>query len=248
MLKYAVSIVLALGCGNKEETGATVDQEVAKQKTALAPLIEKHRAATVKVLDGLHAIHKDAMAAATVTGQEPLAEGAKFDPVATLVAPVGWFGDVNWQEKTDSNDKDSLMFSASLRLRAPELRRMLDTGVWNPSGGYALKSVEDAFRGVTRFQHAAVVRFHNYTPANIVGEKFAPASVSGDVIIYTLPAAKRVGAFPFEVVQTTEKVEVKRRESGTTALMADLRDEIKKTVDAGLAAFAVGQAPDSPPM
>lgn len=233
LLAAGVVLVLVLGCGKK---GPSNEEKDAAQKQVLAPIIEEHRAATTKQLAAFRAVGKEAYAAPPVTAREPLTEEVKVDSNTMAYGTAWWFAG-------DPRPKDSRYLLTSNPRMSDRLTVMLETGNWNSGGGgYSVHEVESAFAFVTAFRHAAVVRVHTYKWGKASEDRFEPASAAGDVIIYSLPAGKRVGAFPFETVQKLETLSVSRGESAIREIEDEFRKELSQTIEKELKAYASGSA------
>jgi hypothetical protein len=230
-------LIVLLACGKKEPAGPTKEQRVAEMKQTLAPIIEKNRAATTTFLAGLRAVGQDSVSAPPVTAAVPLPPDTKIEHATTLKATPSWFAGVKQPTSDDIKDKSYLYFGPGV-LRET-MQQMLDTGIWNEEGHYNLSAVESTFEDATRFMHAIAVRVHTYKPADARAGGFTPATASGDVLLYSMPDGKRIGAFPFEIVQKVDSVSA-RAGDADKELAKDFRDELGKTLDDELIAFSKG--------
>jgi len=233
-LRLAVGLVLVVGCGKK---GPSNEQLDAEQKQVLAPIIEKYRAATTKQLAAFRAVGTDAKAGPPATAREPLTEEVKVDSKTLAYGTPWWFAG-------DPEPKDTGSRLTSNPRMSDRLTVMLETGLWNSGGGGypEARSVEREFASVTAFRYAAVVRVRKYTEGHAGEDRFEGASATGDVLIYSLPAGKRVGAFPFETVQKLDRLSVGKGESANEELEKSFRGELSRTIEKELEAYASGSA------
>lgn len=220
---------------------------------ALQPVIEKHRPTAQAKIDALKAIALEAGALPPVEAREGAA--LPVTPKATLFSPnarseKGNALLVNVETLAGGADAaDGVRLAKGTWIKS--LERYLTSG-WYDSGNQP-PYVDQKFEELAGLKLALVARVHQYKAPSLVvagGEqRFEAGRARGDVLIYDIDERKRLGAFPFEVVQRdTASVNVKgSSESAARELEENFRVDLNASLRKELAAFVDGAAgPASP--
>lgn len=237
-------ILLLVACGKSGEQSFK-DQsakQAAEQKAALKPLIDKHRDAATKQLAAFKAIAADATSLPPVTERTALPTKIELDLDTTAFAPAWWFAGKAEYEPKDKNHQ----FEPT-KMDDYEVRTMLEKGEWITFAPYDAAMGElatKAFESVTKYKHALVARAHAYEPPAVSHDRtsFQNGTIAGDATLYSLPDGKRLGSFPFSIIQRLESVSVKGDASATDKLAEAFRSQIRSALMAELDGYVKGTA------
>lgn len=243
-LHLTAHILLLVACGKSgeqsfEEKSA---KQAAEQKAALKPLIDKHREAATKQLAAFKAIAADAKALPPITERTALPAKIELDLETTVFGPAWWFAGEKDYKPTDKDHQ----FEPT-KMDEYEVRTMLEKGEWitfDPFDAAMGELATKAFEGVTKYKHALVARARAYEPPTVSHDRtsFQSGTISGDATLYSLPDGKRLGSFPFSVIQRLESISVKSDSSATDKLAEAFRSQIRSRVMAELDAYVKGTA------
>ena len=224
--------LLALGCGQKKTPEQDLAERRADERARLAPLVAAHRAKAEPILAALRAADEDALAAPPVTTPAPLA--AKLVATTTrpdqmqleldgiLIASPGWM-------RGASGPQAKLSLWPSLQAR--ELTTLLAEGWFDTSGYASTDGVTFALESLAKVRHLVVLRTHEHVEPTIdeQSKTYTPGNAAGDVLVYSIPDGKRLGAIPFTVEQSGDSIQVKHI-SGTDAVKLQWRTQVLRTV------------------
>ena len=229
----ALGVAVAFGaCKNKLPTFEEMQEARRKE---LGPIIERHKAPSTAKLDALRAIAKDAPAAPPVETREPATTFAISDTrypeeEGVLVA--------NLEELVAFDGTNTAPVTLRPGLSVAGLQGVLGGNagdVGNPPA-----SIDAQLGVLEKLRHVALVRVRSYQPPRPAeAGRFEGGRAVGDVLVYEIDARKRVGAFPFEILQGTEAT------VGRGTVEADLAQSFASSFEfrlrGELAAFAAGK-------
>jgi hypothetical protein len=243
-LHLTAHILLLVACGKSGEQSFKEKsaKEAAAQKAALKPLIDKHRDVATKQLAAFKAIAADAKALPPITERTALPTKIELDLGTTAFGPAWWFAG-----ETADNPKDKDHQFEPTKMEDYVVRTLLEKGEWitfDPYDDAMGELATKAFESVTKYKHALVARASAYEPPTVSGDRtsFQSGTIAGDATLYSLPDGKRLGSFPFSVIQRLDSVSFKSDSSATDKLADAFRSEIRSAVMAELDAYVKGTA------
>jgi hypothetical protein len=228
------------GCG---ERNPTYEEMIEINRKALAPILDKHRAAVTAKLDAIKAVAKEAKAAPIVQAREPMAETATIPGSSYEALKAGvLLANADW---ADFEGTDETPIDLDTRLPIGKIQSALASGELPSS--YSIQGLEEQFGVLAGIRQAALIRVHRYAkPQPSIGAKgerrFVGGKAYGDVQVYDLATGKRIGAFPFEIGQSdSASITSKDEESIQRELELSFARGVDYDLREELAAFAAGK-------
>jgi len=193
------ALLMAVGC----KKSRSYEEMKEENRQAMAPILEKHRAAATARIEAIQEIAKDARWASRTTTPEPPEPGLKIPENRYELVKGGLLlANVEWAAAADGTNEAKVKYDADLPLHM--LVKAMKDG-HNHDSGHSPEGADESFKTLTNLKHLALIRIYDYDPPEAIftgGEqRFEGAEAKGDVLIYDLETRKRVGAFPYEVQQ-----------------------------------------------
>lgn len=237
-------VVLACGCDKKDPLAWQ-----AEAKKQMAGVIDAHREASTARLQLLAKIGREIQTAPPVT-QPSKATGAGALPTAVKVTESIYApGDTLLMTPgimIEQKDGPPPALRVVERNELASLRQYLKEG-WR-DGGENAKSLDSVLSRLEGLKYVFVVRIRDYVAPKLAstasGElRFAPGRVIGDVWLYELGGGKKLGAFPYDIVQDRSAY-VQSSHVGEEAvrdLEKSLTVDVRLSVEKQLGAFLRGE-------
>lgn len=220
-MRIAILALLVVSVGCEKDKPPPTEAEA---KAALAPVVKKHKDAKA-AWKAMKEADADALEAKPVTAKEG---NVKVETAsnAVLLLSAGVLSD-------DDSKKIKMSWTTP---DIGNLKTLFKDGTWGTSYWTKPSEVESHLEQIEKIEHLVLIRILDATMPKAKGSEFTPGEASGDVLIYEIPDAKRVAAYPISFTQQLESTTVDKTKANDQLERA-MRDElltyVKKLVAKG---------------